>query len=72
METSEQAKMERCLAILDHQLDQEITRGCKDTARYLYGQIVGALALARTLEIIDELEEDRQFQAVQSKFYDAF
>lgn len=63
---------ERQMAILNQQLDKEISLGHIDTARYLYGQIVGMLNLAMWLDIIDDSENDRRFLEVQDKFYDAF
>ena len=63
---------ERQMAIMNQQLDKEISLGHIDPARYLYGQIVGALNLAMCLDIIDDSEEDRRFLEVQEKFYDAF
>lgn len=44
----------------------------RTSARYMYGHVVGALALARTLGIIDEEEEELRFHEVQKTFYDAF
>ena len=63
---------ERQMAILNQQLDKEISLGHIDSARYLYGQIVGMLNLAMWLDIIDDSENDRRFLEVQDKFYDAF
>ena len=63
---------ERQMAILNQQLDKEISLGHIDTARFLYGQIAGALNLAKCLDIIDDSEDDRQFQEVQNKFYAVF
>lgn len=73
METTQRAQLERCLGILGDMLDREIRRGRDpDSARFLYGQVTGALALGRTLGIIDEEEEVLRFQEAQKKFYDAF
>lgn len=63
---------ERLLEQLHGQLDNAIEKGDRDTARYLYGQIAGALMLAFYLRIIDEQEHDRRYKALQDKFYDAF
>ena len=63
---------ERLLEQLHGQLDNAIEKGDRDTARYLYGQIAGALMLALYLRIIDEQENDRRYKALQDKFYDAF
>ena len=63
---------ERQMAILNQQLDKEISLGHIDTARFLYGQIVGMLNLAMCLDIIDDSENDRRFLEVQDKFYVAF
>ncbi len=63
---------ERQMKILNQQLDKEISLGHIDTARFLYGQIVGVLTLAMCLDIIDGSEDDRRFLEVQDKFYDAF
>ena len=63
---------ERLLEQLHGQLDNAIEKGARDTARYLYGQIAGALMLALYLRIIDEQEQDRRYKALQDKFYDAF
>lgn len=73
MALSERKKMERCLGILTDMLDREIVQAHnRDSARYMYGQVVGALGLARTLGIIDEEEEILRFHEVQKKFYYAF
>ena len=63
---------ERQMKILNQQLDKEISLGHIDTARFLYGRIVGVLTLAMCLDIIDGSEDDRRFLEVQDKFYDAF
>lgn len=63
---------ERQMAILNQQLDKEISLGHIDTARFLYGEIVGVLNLAMCLDIIDDSENYRRFLEVQNKFYDAF
>ena len=65
-------RFERQMAILNQQLDKEISLGHIDTARFLYGQIAGALNLAMCLDIIDDSEDDRRFQEVQNKFYAVF
>lgn len=52
---------ERLLEQLHGQLDNAIEKGDRDTARYLYGQIAGALMLALYLRIIDEQENDRRY-----------
>lgn len=63
---------ERQMAILNQQLDKEVSLGHIDSARYLYGQIVGVLNLAMCLDIIDDSENDRRFLEVQDKFYTVF
>ena len=55
---------ERLLEQLHGQLDNAIEKGARDTARYLYGQIAGALMLALYLRIIDEQENDRRYRSV--------
>lgn len=65
-------RTEQLLKQLHEQLDNAIEHGNRDTARFLYGQIAGALMLALYLRIIDEKEHDRRFNALQDKFYDAF
>ena len=68
----ERERTEQLLEHLHQQLDNEIEHGHQDTARFLYGQIAGALMLAFYLQIIDEEENDRRFIEAQDKFYDAF
>ena len=68
----EQELHEQLLKQLHEQLDNEIEHGHQDTARFLYGQIAGALMLAFYLQIIDKEENDRRFIEAQDKFYDAF
>lgn len=68
----ELARTEQLLEQLHGQLDNEIEQGHRDTARFLYGQIAGALMLALYLRLIDEEEHDRRFNALQDKFYEAF
>ena len=65
-------RTEQLLKQLHEQLDNEIEHGQRDTARFLYGQIAGALMLALYLRIISEQEHDQRFDALQDKFYDAF
>ena len=72
MGSRELETMERLLAHLDQQLNEAIHAGSLEMARYLYGQIAGALMMAAYLEIIDYDEHDRRYLAVQNKFYDAF
>ena len=73
MRSTDREKMERCLNILTDMMDWEIIQTHdRDSARYMYGQVAGALALARTLRIIDEEEETLRFHEVQKTFYDAF
>ena len=72
MAYSMRTTLERQMAILNQQLDKEVSLGHIDSARYLYGQIVGVLNLAMCLDIIDDSENDRRFLEVQDKFYDAF
>ena len=73
MKSTDREKMERCLKILTDMMNREIVQAHdRASARYMYGQVVGALALARTLGIIDEEEEELRFHEVQKKFYDAF
>lgn len=57
---------ERLLEQLHGQLDNAIEKGARDTARYLYGQIAGALMLALYLRIIDEQENDRRYDPVRA------
>lgn len=68
----ELARTEQLLEQLHGQLDNEIEQIHRDTARFIYGQIAGALMLAFYLKIIDEEEHDRRFNALQDKYYDAF
>ena len=73
MTSTDREKMERCLKILTDMMNREIVQAYdRDSARYMYGQVAGALALARTLGIIDEEEEELRFHEVQKTFYDAF
>lgn len=65
-------RTEQLLEQLHGQLDNEIEQRHGDAARFIYGQIAGALMLALYLRIIDEKEHDRRFHALQDKFYDAF
>lgn len=68
----ERDRTEQLLEQLHEQLDDAISKGNRDVARYMYGQIAGALMLALYLRIIDEQEHDRRFNALQDKFYEAF
>lgn len=68
----ELARTEQLLKQLHRQLDNAIEQGHRDTARFLYGQIAGALMLAFYLKIIDEEEHDRRFNALQNKYYGDF
>lgn len=72
MAYSMRTTLERQMAILNQQLDKEVSLGHIDSARYLYGQIVGVLNLAMCLDIIDDSENDRRFLEVQDKFYTVF
>lgn len=72
MAYSMRTTLERQMAILNQQLDKEVSLGHIDSARYLYGQIVGVLNLAMWLDIIDDSENDRRFLEVQDKFYTVF
>ena len=71
-EDMELARTEQLLEQLHDQLDDAISKGNRNVARYMYGQITGALMLAFYLKIIDEEEHDRRYLEVQDKFYDAF
>ena len=68
----ELARFEQLLEQLNGQLDNEIEQRHGYAARFIYGQIAGALMLALYLRIIDEKEHDRRFNTLQDKFYDAF
>lgn len=68
----ERERTEHLLEQLHQQLDNEIERGHRDAARFLYGQIAGALMLAFYLKIIDEEDHDQRYNALQDKFYGAF
>lgn len=68
----ERDRTEQLLEQLHEQLDDAISKGNRDVARYMYGQIAGALMLALYLRLIDEEEHERRFNALQDKFYDAF
>lgn len=68
----EQDRTEQLLEQMHQQLDDAISKGNRDVARYMYGQIAGALILALYLRIISETEHDQRFDALQDKFYDAF
>lgn len=68
----ERDRTEQLLEQMHEQLDDAISKGNRDVARYMYGQIAGALMLALYLRIIDEKEHDRRFNALQDKFYEAF
>ena len=68
----ERDRTEQLLEQMHEQLDNAISKGNRDIARYMYGQIAGALMLAFYLRIIDEKEHDRRFNALQDKFYGAF
>lgn len=72
MAYSMRTTLERQMAILNQQLDKEVSLGHIDSARYLYGQIVGVLNLAMCLDIIDDSENDRRFLEIQDKFYTVF
>lgn len=63
---------EKLLEQMYQQLDDAVSKGNRDLARYMYGQIAGALMLALYLRIISETEHDQRFDALQNKFYDAF
>lgn len=65
-------RTEQLLKQLHEQLDDAISKGNRNVARYMYGQIAGALMLALYLRIISEQEHDQRFDALQDKFYDAF
>ena len=64
--------LERNKAIVNQQLEKEVSLGHIETGRFLYGNIAGMLNLALCLDIIDASEADRRFQAVQDKFYSIF
>ena len=68
----ERDRTEQLLEQMHEQLDDAISKGTRDVARYMYGQIAGALMLALYLRIINEKEHDRRFNALQDKFYEAF
>ena len=68
----ERDRTEQLLEQLHEQLDDAISKGNRDIARYMYGQIAGALMLAFYLKIIDEEDHDQRYEALQNKFYDAF
>ncbi len=68
----ERDRTEQLLEQMHKQLDDAICKGYQDVARYMYGQIAGALMLALYLRIIDEKEHDQRYEALQDKFYGAF
>ena len=68
----ERDRTEHLLEQMHQQLDDAMSKGNRDLARYMYGQIAGALMLALYLRIISETEHDQRFDALQNKFYDAF
>ena len=68
----ERDRTEQLLEQMHQQLDDATSKGNRDLARYMYGQIAGALMLALYLRIISETEHDQRFDALQNKFYDAF
>lgn len=72
MWTPERATVERMLVTLDQQLNDAIHWRKKNDARFLFGKIMGVLALSMELEIMGAVENAQRFYAVQRKFYDAF
>ena len=68
----ERDRTEQLLEQMYQQLDNAISKKDQDVARYMYGQIAGALMLALYLRIISEQEHNQRFDALQDKFYDAF
>ncbi len=68
----ERERTEQLLEQMHQQLDDAISKGNRDVARYMYGQISGALMLALYLRIVDEKEHDQRYETVQDKFYGAF
>lgn len=68
----ERKRTEQLLEQLHRQLDDALSKGAREVARYMYGQIAGVLMLESFLRIIDEQEHDRRFNALQDKFYEAF
>jgi replication initiation and membrane attachment protein DnaB len=68
----ERDRTEQLLEQMYLQLDDAISKRNQDVARYMYGQIAGALMLALYLQIISEQEHDQRYDALQDKFYDAF
>lgn len=68
----ERYRTEQLLEQMYQQLDDAISKKDQDVARYMYGQIAGALMLALYLRIISEQEYNQRFDALKDKFYDAF
>lgn len=68
----ERERTEQLLEQLHQQLDDAISKGNRNVARYMYGQIAGALMLALYLRILDKKEHDQRYEALQDKFYGAF